>query len=230
MCNAPSLLRLFGPLVDLAEEGLEDLLLETLGLIHGRNLGPQLTHHFLLVLLVQLLQLQLVEDLLHLGLLLLVLAAVGIVEHLALLGSAALDGLVDQPRALVVLDIGANLADNRGVTEVVQVVVLDLEVLTQGDKDVVGLLEVLLGGDLQVVHSQSHGQVEAIVGGLVGDDEHVLVHGEVVQVDIVLGGGDQIAELAQLGLPGDLVEELDDVDVGGVRAEALLQDEVDGPL
>lgn len=230
MPNAPCLIYLFGPLVDLAEESLEDLLLETLGLVNSRDLSTQLADHLLLVLFVELLQLELIEDLLHLELLLLVLAAVGGVQNSALLRGAALNGLVDQPRALVVLDIGADLANDRGITEVVKVVVLDLEVLTERDQDVVGLLEVLLGRDLQVVHGQSDGQVEAVVGSLVGDDEHVLLHREVVQVDVVLRGGDQIAELTQLSLPGDLMEELDDVDVGGVGAEALLEDEVDGPL
>jgi hypothetical protein len=228
--NAPCLIYLFGPLVDLAEEGLENLLLETLGLVNSRDLSTQLADHLLLVLFVELLQLELVEDLLHLELLLLVLAAVGGVQNSALLGGAALNGLVDQPRALVVLDIGADLANDGGISEVVKVVILDLEVLTERDQDVVGLLEVLLGRYLQVVHGQSDGQVEAVVGSLVGDNEHVLLHREVVQVDVVLRGGDQIAELTQFSLPGDLMEELDDVDVGGVGAEALLEDKVDGSL
>lgn len=42
------------------------------------------------------------------------------------------------------------------------------------------------------------------------------------------GGSDQVTKLTQLSLPGGLVEELDQVNVGGVRAEALLEDKVDG--
>lgn len=224
------LVHLFGALVDLGQERLKDLLLQASGLVHGGNLGAQLTNNLLLVLLVQLLQLELVKDLLDLGLLLLVLAAVGGVQHRALLRGSPSNGLVDQPGALVVLNVGTDLANDRGVTEVVQVVILDLEVLTQRDQDVVGLLQGLGGSDLQVKQSQSNGKVEAVVGGLVGDNEHVLLHGEVVEVDIVLGSGDQIAKLTKLGLPGGLVEELDEVDVGGVGLEALLQDQVDGGL
>ena len=159
-----------------------------------------------------------------------VLATVVVVKHLALLGCAALDSLIDKPRALVVLDISTNLTDEGRVTEVVEVVVLDLEVLTQGDEDVLGLLEGFGGSESKVDKGQSNRQVEAVVGGLVDDDEHVLLHGEVVEVDVVLGGGDQITQLTELSLEGGLMEELNEVNVGGVRAEALLQDHVDSRL
>ena len=93
-----------------------------------------------------------------------------------------------------------------------------------------GLFEVLGGRELEVVEGQSNGEVKAVISGLVGDDEHVLLQGEVVKVDLVFGGGDQIAQLAQLGLPGDFVKQLDEVDVGGVRAEVLLQNDIDSRL
>lgn len=221
---------LFGALVDLSQEGLEHRLLQALALVDGGDLGTDLTNNLLLVLLVELLKSHLVEDGLDLLLLLCVLAAVGSIEHRALLGSGPLDGLVDQPGALVVLDIGTNLTNDGGVTEVVQVVILDLEVLTQRNQNVVSLLEVLWRSDLQVEHGKSNGEVEAVIGGLVGDDKHVLLHGEVVEIDVVLGGGDQITKLTQLGLPGGLVEELNEVNVGGVGTEALLEDEVDSRL
>lgn len=219
---------LFGALVDLGQEGLEDLLLKATRLIDGGDLGAQFTNNVLFVLLVELLQLELVEDSLDLGLVLLVLATVGGVEDSALLRSGALDGLVNQPRALVVLDVGSDLANDLRVAEVVQVVILDLEVLTQRDQNIVSLLKILLAGQLQVVQSKSDRQVEAVVGGLVGNNEHVLLQGEVVKVHIVLRGSDQVTKLTQLSLPGGLVEELDQVNVGGVGAEALLEDEVDG--
>lgn len=222
--------QLFGALVNLAKESLEDFLLQALGLIDGRNLLAQLANNLFLVLLVHLLQLKLVEKSFHLGLLSGVLAAVGSIQELALLGSAALDGLVNEPRALVVLNIGTDLANEGWVAEVVEVVILDLEVLAKRNEDVVGLLEVFLGGQLQVHKGQSDRQIEAVVSCLVGDDEHVLLHGEVVEVDVVLRGGDEVTKLTQLGLPGGLVEELDHVNVGGVRAEALLEDEVDTRL
>lgn len=221
---------LFGALVDLAKESLKDFLLQTLRLINGSNLLTELGNNLLLVLLVYLLQLKLVEEGFDLGLLGSVLAAIRSIQELALLGSAALDGLVNEPRALVVLNIGTDLANDRWVTEVVEVVILDLEVLAQRNEDVVGLLEVFLGSQLKVHKGQSDRQVEAVVSCLVGDDEHVLLHGEIVEVDVVLGGGDEVTKLTQLSLPGGLVEELDDVNVGGVRAETLLEDEVDSRL
>lgn len=141
-----------------------------------------------------------------------------------------LQGLVDQPRALVVLNVGTNLANEGGVTVRIQVVVLDLEVLTQGDEDVVGLTEVLRGGKLEVVQGKGNGEVEAVVCRLVGHDEHVLLHGEVVKVDLVFGGRDQITQLAQFRLPGNLVEQLEEVDVCRVRAEMLLEDNIDSGL
>lgn len=221
---------LLAALVDLGQECLKDLLLQALGLVHGGDLGPQLSNGLLLVVLVDLVELQLVKDGLDLGLKLAVLASVGFVQHLALLGRAPLQGLVDQPRALVVLDIGADLANDGRVAVGVEVVVLYLEVLAQRDEDVVRLAQVVGGRKLKVVQRQRDGQVEAVVGRLVGHDEHVLVHGEVVQVDVVLGRGDQVAQLAQLRLPGDLVEQLHEVNVGRVRAELLLQDVVDRGL
>lgn len=52
--------------------------------------------------------------------------------------------------------------------------------------------------------------------------------GEVVEIDVVLGRGEQVAELADLGLEGGGVEELEHVGVGGVGAEVLLEEDVEG--
>ena len=93
-----------------------------------------------------------------------------------------------------------------------------------------GLAQVLGRGELEVVQGEGDGEVEAVVSGLVDDDEGELFEAEVVQVNVVFRGGDEVAELAQFCLEGDFVEELDEVDVRGVRAEVLLQDEVDGGL
>ena len=217
---------LFGALVDLAEEGIEDVLLQSLRLIHGGNLLLELADDLLLILLVDLLEIQLLVESLDLGLESVILTSVGLVEDLALLSIAALESLVDEPRALVVLDIGTDLANDIGVSIGIEVVILNLEVLAQRDEDIMGLAEVAGGGALQVEQSQGDRQVEAVVGGLVGDDEHILLHGEVVEVDLVLGGSDQVTELTQLSLPSCLVEEIDEVGVGGVRAEVLLKNDI----
>lgn len=224
------LICLFAALVDLGQERLKDVLLQTCRLINGGNLVPNIPNSLLLVFLVLVLKVELLVESLDLGLELSILPAVGSIEQGALLRVAVLQGLVDHPRAFVVLNVGTDLANEGGVTVRIQVVVLDLEVLTQGDEDVVGLTEVLRGGKLKVVQRKGNGEIEAVVCRLVGHDEHVFLHGEVVQVDFVFGGRDKIAQLAQFRLPGSLVEQLEEVDVCRVRAEMLLEDDIDTGL
>ncbi len=60
--------QLLASLVDLLEEGLEDLLLQALTLVDLVDFGPQIGHALLFPLLVELLQLKLVVQLLNLGL------------------------------------------------------------------------------------------------------------------------------------------------------------------
>jgi hypothetical protein len=57
------------------------------------------------------------------------------IKHLALLGRRKLQRRVDVPRALVVQDVGPDLANVLGEAVAVEVVVLDLEVLAEGDED-----------------------------------------------------------------------------------------------
>ena len=222
--------RLFASLVDLVEELLKYSLLETLALVNVVDELLDLIAALLLELLIALLQLQVVVELLDDCLLLVVLLAVVLLEDLALLRSGDGQGLVNQPRALVVLDVGTNLADVLGQTEVVEVVVLDLKVLAQGDQNILGLLEVLGSGEVKLVESQGDREVKGVVGGLVDDDELVLVHGEVIKVDLILRGGEQVAKLAELSLEGGLVEQLDEVDVGGMGLAVLLEEGVNSHL
>ncbi|KND93990.1 hypothetical protein TOPH_01615 [Tolypocladium ophioglossoides CBS 100239] len=213
---------LLGSLENLVEEDGKNLLLEALALVNLADHGADLAGALLLEGLVALLEAHVVVELLDDGLLGVVLLAVVVLEDLALVGSGDLEGLVDEPGALVVLDVGADLANVLGQAKVVEEVVLDLEVLAEGDEDVLGLLEVLGGGEVELVEGEGD--------GLIDDDELVFLHGEVVEIDRVLGGGEQVAELAHLGLEGGLEEELDEVDVGGVGAEELLEEDVDGRL
>lgn len=141
-----------------------------------------------------------------------------------------LQSLVDEPRALVVLDVSADLANVLGQAEVVQVVVLDLEVLSKGDEDILGGLKVLRGGDVELVEGKGDGEVEGVVRRLEDNDELVLLQGEVVEVDLVFGSSDEVDELAKLGLEASLVEKVDEIDVGGVRAEVLPEEDVNGSL
>lgn len=227
---APPQSSLLGSLVDLVEEHLKHALLQALTLVNPFNHGANLAGPLLLKRLIALLELHVVVQLLDDRLLGVVFLAVVVLENLALLGGGNLQRLVDQPRALVVLDVGADLANMLGQPKVVEVVVLDLEVLAEGDENVLSLLEVLGRGEVELVQGQGNGQVEGVVGGLVDDDELVLCHGEVVKVDLVLWGGEQVAQLAHFGLEGGLVEELDNVDVGRVAAEVFPEEHVDARL
>ena len=221
---------LLASLVNLAEELLKHLLLEAVALVHLCNVFSNVTDLLLLVCVVDLVKLQLVEESLDLGLVVLVLSSVVLLENSALLLGGTLQSLVDEPTALVVLNVGANLAQSLGVGVVVEVVVLNLEVLAHGDEDIVCLLQVLLGGQTAEVQGESDGEVEGVVCGLVDDNEGVLLQTEVVEVNVVLRGSEQVTGLAQLGLEGDFVEQLHQVDVVLLLTEVLLEKDVDGAL
>lgn len=221
---------LLAPLVNLLQKGLEHLLLQAISLVDLVNLGLDVSDALLFPLLVKVLQLQLVVELLDLGLFLRVLVAVVFLEDPSLLGIDLFQSLVDQPRALVILNVSANLAEDLWVGKSIKVVVLRLEILAHWDENVVCGLEVLGAGSANVVQRQGNGEVEGVVGGLVDDNESELVEAEVVEVDVVLGGSQEVAQLAALGLEGDLVEELDHVDVALVLAKVLLEEHVDGGL
>ena len=122
-----------------------------------------------------------------------VFAAVGLVQDGALGGRGALESLIDEPRAFVVQDVGADLADGFGAAVGVEVVVLDLEVFAQRDQDVAGLTQVQVRGQLEIVQRERDGQVEAVEGGFVDDDELMLAERELAQVDVVLGRREQVA-------------------------------------
>ncbi|KAB8360673.1 hypothetical protein FH972_024410 [Carpinus fangiana] len=219
---------LLAALVNLAQKLLEDGLLQAGRLVHGVNLLPDVAHHLFLVLVIDGLELELVKQLLHTSLAILVLAAIVVVEEFALRRGAPCQGLIDQPAALVILDVGANLAQGLGVGKIVEIIVLHLEVLAHGYQNVMRLLEVGFCGQLSVVQGQGDRQIEGVEGGLVVHDEGVLLQAEVVEVDVIFGSGQEIAGLAALGLEGDFVEELDNVDVVWVLAKVFLEDKVDG--
>ena len=216
------------PLVDLAQEALKHLLFQPLALVHLRDHLPDFPYPLLLVGAVHLVELQLPIHLFHPCLQLPVLASVVLLQHRPLRRRCAQQCLVDQPAAFVVLNVRPDLSNRLRGSVGVQEVVLRLEVLPQRDEDLAGLREILGRGQLQVVQSKRDGQIEAVVGGLVDDDEGELVDAEIGQVDVVLGRRQQVARLADLSLEGDLVEELEQVDVRRVGAEVLLQQDVDG--
>lgn len=142
--------------------------------------------------MVDLLEIHLVENSLDLGFHGSILSAIALVEDLASSRSAALQSLVDHPRALVVLNISSDLSNLLWLSENVKVVILSLEVLAQWDEDIMSLTKVLRRSKLEVMQSKGNWKVEAIVGSLVDDNEVELVHVEVVQVDVIFRGSDKI--------------------------------------
>ena len=87
-------------------------------------------------------------------------------------------GSVDTPRTFVIDNVGTNFTDLFGSTAEVEPVILDLEVLAQGDKDVRRDGERIFGRvgdrfDPRDVKGKGDGEVEGVVGGLVNDDKTV---------------------------------------------------------
>mmetsp|Transcript_20874 Transcript_20874/g.63854 ORF Transcript_20874/g.63854 Transcript_20874/m.63854 type:complete len:291 (-) Transcript_20874:229-1101(-) len=117
---------------------------------------------------------------------------------------------VDEPRALVVTNIGAHLADHGGVAVTIEVVILHLEVGAHEHADFAGLGKELLIRNASQEHCTSDRQVEGVKGRLVDDDVHVGVHREAREVNLVRLGGGEVEELTRGGLKSDLMEELHD--------------------
>lgn len=146
---------LLGALVDALHERGEHILAQQ-GVVELGDQGSETDKRLLLISLEHALNIELLEDLLDSNNVSLVAAAVVGVEDLALLGGGLGEGLVDQPGALVVLDVGADLANDFGQAVAVQVVVLDLEVLAQGQQDLLGLLEGGLVLDAGLIGKKIH--------------------------------------------------------------------------
>lgn len=114
------------------------------------------------------------------------------IEDLALLVRSLCQRLVDQPTALVVQDVGPDLANLFRRAVAIEVVVLDLEVLAHGDEDVERFLERRGGGDAGHVEREGDGEVERVVGGLVDDDEVVPVESPPKLLSARLDGGRRV--------------------------------------
>lgn len=75
------------------------------------------------------------------------------IKDLALFGGGLVKSLVDQPGALVVLNVGSNLANRLWIAIAIQVVILDLEVLAKGQQNALSLLEgcLILDTSLRII-------------------------------------------------------------------------------
>ena len=220
----------FLPPVNLPQEALKHAPLQPATLIYCLDHLPDPPHNILLVIQIHLFQLQLLEHSLDPPLFRCILASVAFVQDLPLFRTRPFQRLVDDPRALIVLDIRPYFPDGlRGAVRV-EVVVLYLEILPEGNEDVFARFEVGGRGELEVVEGEGDGEVEGVVRRLVDDDEAVFLRGEVVEVDVVFRRREQVAELADFGLEGGGVEEFDHVGVAPVAPEVFLEQDVNRHL
>jgi len=73
---------------------------------------------------------------------------------------------------------------------------LNLEILSQGDKNIPRLLEIFFRRDSGHVHCQCDGEIEGIEGGFVDYYEGMFLEGEFGEVDRVFWGSEEVEELA----------------------------------
>lgn len=134
-----------------------------------------------------------------------ILPTVVIVKEFSLLRNDKLKSLVDQPSALIIQDVGTDLPNMFRVAIAVKVVILHLEILAKWDEDIASARKVLWRGDSGLVHCQSNGEIEGIKCGLIANDEVVFLVVECAEVDAVFWSSEKVDELAELGLPGNLI-------------------------
>lgn len=158
------------------------------------------------------------------------LATIVSVQDGALIRIRLFQSHVDHPGTLVVVDIGADLANDLGVAVAVQEIVLDLKVLAQRNQNTLCRLKVLAVGHAGHIHGERDREVERVEGGLVRDDELVLVERELVEVHMRFRRNQEVQLLAELGLERHLVHEIHDVDIVGLAAKVFAQKVVDGRL
>ena len=182
----------------------------------------------MLVIQIHLLQFQLLKEALYPPLLFSILAPIAFIQHLPLFRTRSLQGLIDDPRALVVLDIRADFPNCLRGAICVEVVVLDLKVFPKGDEDVLAGFEVGGCGELEVIKGEGDGEVEGVVGCFVDDDEAVLFRGEIVEIDVIFWCGEEVAKLTDFRLESCGLEKLDDIHVAGMLSEVFLEERVDG--
>lgn len=211
------------PPINLPQKPFEYTPLQPATLIEPLDHLANPPHNILLVIQIDLLQVQVLEHLLDPPLLSGILAPVALIQHFPLLRTRPLQRLVDDPAALVVLDVRADFANCLRGAVGVEVVVLDLEVFAERDEYVFAPLQVFRGGELEVVQGEGDGEVEGVVGCFVDDDEVVFFGREVVEIDVVFRCGEQVAELADLRLEGGSVEEFNDIHITWMAPEMFLE-------
>mmetsp|Transcript_8280 Transcript_8280/g.20886 ORF Transcript_8280/g.20886 Transcript_8280/m.20886 type:complete len:443 (+) Transcript_8280:128-1456(+) len=213
---------LLAALVNLLEEELEDAPRQ-IGLLDVRAHRHDLVVRLLLVLAVKILQSEVLVHLTNRELLggIYLALAVMVLQVLFLLWAAqVVEGVAEQPPALFVLDVGANLSQLLRRCERVQVVILRLKVHPHVDQRFSRRIESFAVVDSCHDHAQRYRAVERIKGGLVLHDQGPPVQGEVVQTDI---HAQQIQKLAAFGLERCLEEEVDQLGVVWLSPKVAFQ-------
>mmetsp|Transcript_71956 Transcript_71956/g.188582 ORF Transcript_71956/g.188582 Transcript_71956/m.188582 type:complete len:293 (+) Transcript_71956:24-902(+) len=214
------------PLVDQGEEHLEDGPRQT-ALLDPPLVRLELRHDLALVLVEQLLEAELLEQPLDLGLLLaahLTLPVVLVQVRLGLRSAELMVGVREEPAALLVRDVGAHLSENLRGGEGVEVVVLGLEVDAHHQQ---GLARRVIGlpvADTGDNHRKSHGEVEGVEGRLVLHHKLPPRRSQLLELAV---GADGVQELAALGLERGLEEEVHEPEEVRLLPEVPLDDLVD---
>lgn len=200
---------LLGALVDTVEEVEVDFVRNVLDILEE---ALDISVRLFLVRLEICLNVHVDVQLLDHSLLLLVLEAVVGFEDGTLSSVRLVQSSDHEPRALVVLDVGTNLADDAGIRVAIQVVILHLEVLTHDEENLTSLSVGRGRGDATHDESASHRQVEGVESCLITNDLGVTLHGETVQILRAakrLGG--EVEQLAEFSLARGLEEEVDEL-------------------
>ena len=137
--------------MDFLQKALEYAFLEAVTLVNRIDRLSDLAHFHIFIFTVEIFQIDLFIHLLDFSLCRFILLAVIVFEGLSLLWARAFEGFVDEPRAFVILNIRADLTNDLRDTEAIQIVVLNLKVLSCKQEDLLRLLKVLRRGKVQLV-------------------------------------------------------------------------------
>mmetsp|Transcript_20255 Transcript_20255/g.45067 ORF Transcript_20255/g.45067 Transcript_20255/m.45067 type:complete len:291 (-) Transcript_20255:24-896(-) len=157
-------------------------------------------------------------------------------KDLLLLGACQLQGLANQPRTFGIFNVCSNLPQNFRRGECVKNIILDLEVLTKTHAHSIRLtVEIGLWRIATIGKGKGAAQVERVVACLVSDTALVAVQGEARKVkrsalSVGIRGAVGVDVLPNLGLEGRVDEELEELNVGGMRLEVATEGLVDEDL
>ena len=174
-------------LVDLRKHGAKETFRQHLLVFHDRL---EVSVRFFFIFLVHSLDIKIQIELFDLLLALRILLPIVFFNDLSFIFVALQQRLHNQPAALVVLDIRANLPDHFRVTIAIQIIVLDLEELSEFNANFIRFFVRRLILDTTQAHGARRREVERVERRLIRDNAHVRLHSVLAQVNFADRGGD----------------------------------------